>query len=311
MPMEQLAQSRPVAWRVVELPQGRELVVRQSRQDDRAALQSLYEGLDAESRYRRFFSVYHPPLGFFDRLVTVDDRGGAGLVACVRNRGSESEDLVGEASFELLANGNGEFEITIAGAWRGWLGPYMLDALLAVAASLGVLNLEADVLSTNSPMLAVLRSRGYVIVPNDDWTILHVAIPSGPGGPQWPACRAGYRLLVEGVGSHAAASVAAVAAGLEVVHCPGPVGRGRRCPVLVGKECFLAKGADAIVLNQPEENADWDMVRECHGRLAHHPPVWVAAPGRRVPLRPNETTLVAGNGELTDFFASLPSAEES
>ena len=310
MAPQQHRQSEAEVLRVADLPLRRELVVRSVQTDDRAALQALYDELDAESRYRRFFSMYHPPASFFERLISVDERGGVGLVACTRTRGSTTEAMVAEAHYELLANGDGEFAITVAHAWRGWLGPYLLDTLLEAAATRGVPNLEAYILGTNSPMLALVRSRGYVVLPDDDFTTLHISLATGPGGPRWPAHRTGFRLLVEGLGAHSAVSEAAAAAGLEVVQCSGPLRRGRRCPIVGGGQCPLAAGADAIVLADPDEQSEWALIRERHEELAHRPPVWVTCHRGRVPLRPNETALVASGGELIDFFRRQRPAEQ-
>lgn len=52
--------------------------------------------------------------------------------------------IVGEASYELLPNGAGELAITVAADQRGWIGPYLLDAMVEAAAAGGVPNVEAD-----------------------------------------------------------------------------------------------------------------------------------------------------------------------
>ena len=144
-------------------------------------LEALYDGLDDDARHRRFFSLYRPDRAFFERMAAVDDRGGAGLVATVVDPGG-SERLVGEAGYELLPNGHGELAITVERCWRGWLGPVLLDALVDAAAARGVPNLEADVLVTNGPMLAMLRSRGYATMPNHDWSVIRAVI--GTSGPR-------------------------------------------------------------------------------------------------------------------------------
>ena len=90
---------------------------------------------------------------------TVTPADVAGLDAVVSGR---EERLVAEAGYARLPDGNGEFALTIASGWRGWLGPYLLDALVAAAAARGVPNLQADILLTNVRMLALVKQRGYV-----------------------------------------------------------------------------------------------------------------------------------------------------
>ena len=125
-------------------------------------LVALYDGLSGGDRYRRFFSAYYPPRTFFERLATVVERGGYGVVATTGadneaaerggdghrpdTAGGDAGRIVGEANYVLLGNGDGELGMMVAADQRGWLGAYMLDALVEAAAARGVPNLEADVL---------------------------------------------------------------------------------------------------------------------------------------------------------------------
>ena len=97
----------------------------------------------------------------------------------------------------------------MAHAWRGWLGPYLLDALVSAARDRGVPGLEADVLVTNQPMLALLRSRGCATMDHPrlvrgagrhrhGWSRPHLAGAPRPsegagGGPRRPVARGGRR----------------------------------------------------------------------------------------------------------------------
>jgi hypothetical protein len=144
---------------IVRLSRDRALTVRTVRRDDIAGLDALFEGLSNEDRYRRFFGFSHPGRKFLEQMTRADDEGGYRLVAVLS--GAE-DNIVAEAGYVMLPNGNGEFALTVAAGWRGWLGPYLLDALVAAAAARGVPNLEADVLFENTRMLTLLASRGYV-----------------------------------------------------------------------------------------------------------------------------------------------------
>ena len=146
-----------VAPRMVALPRGQTLIVREVKPDDQTGLEALYASLDRDDRYLRFFSAYWPDERFFARKADPDARPGFGLVAEVEGAGEESSRIVGEAGYTLLPDGDGELAMTVAEDWRGWLGPYLLDALLEGAHDRGVPNLEADVLVTNRRMISVLR----------------------------------------------------------------------------------------------------------------------------------------------------------
>jgi ribosomal protein S18 acetylase RimI-like enzyme len=143
----------------VRLSGDRALTIRTIRRTDVAGLDALFEGLSNEDRYRRFFGYSHPGPKFLEQMTRAEEEGGYRLVAVA----SDAEDtLVAEAGYAMLPDGNAEFALTVADGWRGWLGPYLLDALVTAAAARHVPNLQADVLVENTRMLTLLTSRGYV-----------------------------------------------------------------------------------------------------------------------------------------------------
>ncbi|MBI5087979.1 MAG: GNAT family N-acetyltransferase [Actinobacteria bacterium] len=276
--------------RTVQLSGERTLVVRESELTDVDGLVALYERLDGDARHRRFFSMYRPGPEFVDHLVRARERGGASLVAEVTDVGGQAT-IVGEAEFELLPDGDGELAITVDAAWRGWLGPFLLDALIEAAAARGVPNLEADLLVSNGPMRALLRARGDVVMPHDDWSVLRVVIGTSGRVPSWPPRRAGLRVLVEGSGSGRRSREAAEMPGVEVLACAGPVGRPRPCPMLSGQPCPLAAAADLVVVSNPPDDVVWDAIRAGHAELHPGVPVCVELRGTSTRARPDELEL--------------------
>ena len=265
------------AWgvrRTAQVGGGRVLEIRCVEPSDLDGLRMLYESLDDEARCLRFFSMYRPQRLFFERLVTVASRGGVGLTA-VAIESSGAERIVGEGSVERLANGNGEFALTIDRSWRGWLGPYLLDALAEEAASHGMPNLEAEILTRNRPMLALVRARGYAVVPTDDWTEIHIVIGAAQRFPTWTARGEGTRVLVEGPGSaHWNRRPDFPGGRATVLACAGPGGH-LRCPPLSGDPCPLAAAADVIVMLRPPKSEEWTTVRDAHPLLHRGVPVRV------------------------------------
>jgi hypothetical protein len=325
------------------LPGGELLIVRPVTPADVDGLVALYDGLSDDDRYRRFFASTHPPRPFFERLANVVERGGYGVVATVgadgdvangvgddRGAGARGGSgtggvrIVGETSYELLPNGDGELAITVAADRRGWLGPYLLDALAEAAAARGVPNLEADVLVTNGRMLTLLRSRGYATVSSNDWVTLRLVVGTAGHTPTWPA-RGGPtggtdrpRVLVETPGGRWHAGAEAEAAGLQVIACSGPRGVRPRCPVLAGRPCPLAAGADAIVVSNAPDDERWRAIVDAHAALHPGVPVCVEPrAGRRPASQPRlaasegAAALTAGDEdpravvELVDRLASL------
>jgi hypothetical protein len=192
--------------------------------------------------------------------------------------------------------------MTVAAGQRGWLGPFLFDALVEAAASRGVPNLEADVLATNRRMLSVLRTRGYATLGSGDWVTERLVVGTGGRTPVWPE-RGGtpdrgdsLRVLVETPGGRWHAGDEAVAAGLQVIACSGPQGRRPRCPVLAGHPCPLAAGADAIVVSNAPDDERWRAIVEAHADL--HPGVPVCVEGGSRPPPQGQMRLVAPSGTI-------------
>jgi hypothetical protein len=219
-------------------------------------------------------------------MVRVAAFDGVGLVAVDGGAGGR---IVAEATCTPLPDGDGELALTVAPDWRGWLGPFLLDALARAAEARGIPNFEADVLATNRRMLALARARGYVAMDHVDWSVLRILLGTRPGMPTWPPGTASPRVLVEASGGRWSAEADATAAGLHVLTCAGPEAVGRRCPLSSGRPCPLAAGADAVVVAAPKGDApSWRALCEAHARVHPGTPVVVDSGGR-----PAEETLAA------------------
>jgi len=279
----------PPTERLIELPSGKRLLVRDVADGDTDAIEALYERLDVESRYRRFFTTVPPGRSHFERLVRIADRGGCCLVAFdVTDRqdvGHGLPPVVAEADFELLPNGNAEFAITVERTWRGWLGPYLLGALRERAHLMGIPNLEAEILTCNRPMRAITRYRGEALMPTSDWQTARVVIGATGATPTWPRSPM-PSVLLELTTVQPDAATALVARGYETLMCTGRRAGAPPCPLLEeGEDCPLARDADVVVV--AVRDAD-ERERLLAGHRSKHPDVPVVAvdlpPGR--PLDP-------------------------
>ncbi|HWC67940.1 MAG TPA: GNAT family N-acetyltransferase [Acidimicrobiales bacterium] len=237
------------APRVLDLGDERTLTIRAATAGDVDRLAALYAELSEDDRYRRFFSGYRPDRHFVESWVGLAERGGCVLLAVVRDR--HGERLVAEAGYAPQEGGRGELGVTVTEDWRGWLGPYLIDALVEAAAARGISTLEAEVLLENGPMQALLRGRGAVTLDRPDWSVVRIAIGTGAARPVWPPTGDRLHVLVEGKAGRWRGDDASRAAGISVIECPGPGDRPTRCPALRGAPCPLAEDADVIVLAIP------------------------------------------------------------
>jgi GNAT superfamily N-acetyltransferase len=237
--------------RDVDFSDGRHLRVRAASTSDIPALVRRYERLPVEDRRARFFNAFQADAAFFADLLE-RARGGAALVAEVSGRGAPPS-VVGDAVCLPLPNGDGELAMVLDREWRGWIGPYLLDALIETARSAGIPNIEADVLATNAPMLAVLRARGAAVLDSDDFVVRRLIVGTAPPAPTWPRDTDRARVLVEGAGGRWRGAAALRALGVDVITCPGPDHRGMTaCPGLADERCPLVAGADAVVVALPD-----------------------------------------------------------
>lgn len=250
----------------VRLPDGRAVVVRDAGPADVPGLVSLFERLGPDDRYRRFFSGFRPDDDFVRALVTRPPEEGRLLVAEVT--GPDGTGIVAEAEFARLSDGDGELALTVDRGWRGWLGPFLLDALLQVAAADGIPDLRAEVLAQNRPMLALLRSRGCAMVENGDSCVTEVVVGTHGAAPSWAPGSAHPRVLLEAAGGRWQLTTKLGEAGVPVLRCPGPGVRPANvpCPLLQGERCPLADGADVIVHSLDRDDPRSVAVLDAHRR---------------------------------------------
>jgi hypothetical protein len=185
-------------------------------------------------------------------IATAEAGGGFGLVAVVHGpgaSGSDRGDFAGAASYELVDGGDARMSLAVAPAWRGWLGAFLVDALLDAAAARGVEHLEADVAAGDAVTLGIVLARPCAAVPVPAGR--RVLLATHGSSPTWPGAHDRPRVLVEALDGAWAIPAWAQTAGIEVLVCPGPRSARPACPALAGQACRLAAAADAIVIVAP------------------------------------------------------------
>ena len=242
---------------VLELRDGRSVAVRPMCRDDVPALDNLYHRLSPLDIQRRFFCSSSPTPEGVARWASVGEQGGFGLVA------TTGEAVVAEAAFAPLANGNGEFALTVDPDWRGGLGAQLLDLLCAAAAERGHQNLEGDVLMTNAPMQRLLARRGVAILRHDGPAVRLVTSCTGTT-PAWPDDAPRPRLLVEVTSGWWAGEEDALRHGFSVIACRGPGPDRPPCPMTTGGTCPLTECADVILFGLRHRDDTTDAIERRH-----------------------------------------------
>lgn len=277
----------------IDLVRGGRLSIRHSRKPDAVGFHDLYRRLNPKDLRRRFFTGGPPSERFLEQWATLEDRGGFGLVAELAEGGVTR--LVGEAGYGLIeqGSGDGELGITVDPDSRGWLGPWLLDRLLAHAAVRGVPNIQAMILADNSTMLALAAKRGYAILSQPDWGIIRLTIGTAGNVPSWPAAHERPRVLVETDHGRWAGEQAMSDAGFDVAMCGAMCRTGHACPIESGEPCPLVEGADAVIIDFPDSERARDLLQR--EKLLH--------PGVR-PIAGRDPDVVGGHRRDADDLVS-------
>ena len=284
----------------IDVGQGRIVEIRPTTFADADAIKALYEPFSLDDRHRRFLSAFVPTSAWCESWASIADRGGFGLIAFVHSE--EGDEVIGEAGYALQSDGDGEFAVAVAPAWRGWLGIYLVDRLVRHAAEAGIENLQAEVLLDNRPMLAILRHRGAVDLEHPD-SVVRMSIGARSDVPSWPPAETRRKLLVASTSGRWSAEKDAADAGWATAMCRGPNRRGSDgCPVLRGEHCPLADRADAIVVMlDPDEDTTEHLVAALREQQGGTP--ILAAPPTTGDQLPEGCVEVDGTGSET--FATV------
>ena len=97
---------------------------------------------------------------YLERLTRVDYSRDMALAATLM---LEREILIGVARYVLDADqADAEFAIVVADGWQGrGIGRRLIERLAAIARRRGVRRLYGEILSTNRPMLELVRKLGF------------------------------------------------------------------------------------------------------------------------------------------------------
>jgi len=147
----------PTATRAL-LADGRVVTIRQLGPADAGLALRLHTALPERDQYTRFFTVH--PAGL-DRLVSRMTAGGDGHDCALG--AFLGEELVGMASFAVLANAN-QAEIALVvnhSQQTNGVGTLLLEHLGSAARARGVRRFVAEVLTENTVMLRVFRDSGF------------------------------------------------------------------------------------------------------------------------------------------------------
>jgi GNAT superfamily N-acetyltransferase len=167
-----------IKHQTLTLRDGRTVIVRTLRSEDKDMLDAAFERLCKEARYSRFFTtvrvvpddILHPtapsPQGHAVALVALN---GAGSNQALTGGARYVTDAIGETC---------EFAVTVADDWRGLgLARQLMETLIGIARARGIRRMDGAVLSTNTGMRRLAARLGFKDMPYpDDYTLRLVSL---------------------------------------------------------------------------------------------------------------------------------------
>ena len=151
------------------------IAIRAIRPDDKARIVRAFQGLDRRSVYLRFFS-YKKELSE-EELRGVSECDGVREVVLVATVGSGDQEIIVGVSGYLCTGVGAEIAFTVAEDFQGrGIATRLLRQLAEIARDRGILQLEADALTENTPILNVLRHSGLRMRASQGAGIVHATI---------------------------------------------------------------------------------------------------------------------------------------
>lgn len=163
----------PSHWEAdVVLRDGVPMHIRPIRPGDSAALQELHLRQSERSVYFRFFApLQRIPDRDLHRYTNVDHRDRVALVL------TRAGHIVAVGNYERIDDRTAEVAFYVDDSEHGrGLGSVLLEHLAAAARERGITHFSAEVLPTNTRMLAVFRDAGYAIAQRLDDGVIHVEL---------------------------------------------------------------------------------------------------------------------------------------
>jgi RimJ/RimL family protein N-acetyltransferase len=143
------------------LRNGKRILIRALRPEDREAFIAAAEALTTESLRRRFFcaksNFTESEQSFF---LNPNFTGHVALIAMLEEAGQSV--ICGGARYIVVAPGEAELAFAVADRYQGkGIGAALMQHLATIAREAGLRELAAEVLPENTAMLKVLKNSGF------------------------------------------------------------------------------------------------------------------------------------------------------
>lgn len=159
----------------VTVRDGRELLVREIGERDKAGLLAAFNQLSADARYTRFMAAMGQlPEAMLEQATHPSPEREFALVAIARE--NDAPAIVGGARYAAAPGSDAcEFAVTVSDDWHGLgLASQLLRVLIDVARRRGYRRMDGYVLSSNTAMRRLAKRLGFADTPCPDDATLRV-----------------------------------------------------------------------------------------------------------------------------------------
>jgi RimJ/RimL family protein N-acetyltransferase len=158
------------------LRDGRAILIRAIRPDDREGMLAAIDRTSAQSMFRRFFGARRKfserEIHFFLKVDFVDH---VAIVAEIDEDGKKV--IAGGARYIKLDGSNAEVAFAVVDSYQGQrLGTILMRQIAALARAAGLRALVAEVLPENTPMLKVMEKSGLPMTTRREAGVVHVTL---------------------------------------------------------------------------------------------------------------------------------------
>jgi RimJ/RimL family protein N-acetyltransferase len=162
------------------LRDGRPVLIRAARTDDRERLVTAFQGLDRQTIYTRYFSFRK---NFSEtELKRLEEADFSRYMLLVATLGSGNDEIIIAGASCVVTDATGpvptaELAFMVEEDYqRQGLAGQMLAAICGLARQRGIARLEADVLAENPAMLAVFRRSGLPTTTSREAGVVHLVL---------------------------------------------------------------------------------------------------------------------------------------
>jgi GNAT superfamily N-acetyltransferase len=147
---------------------GRHVLVRPLRTDDREREYNFIKGLSRESRHARFLGeINEPGKTLLDQLMDVDNQQRVAFIALVHDNGKLIE--IGVARYAAAKEHECECAVTVADPWQHLgLGRILMQHLMTAARKNGFTLMYTVDEATNAPLRELNHALGFHTVTDPD-----------------------------------------------------------------------------------------------------------------------------------------------